>query len=86
MFAGRQVLSLTDSLFRNQRCEVLAKMTGWSMRTERDGACGRNKYDFEPHSYSDEELARIDDAYEREQPRGATPRYWGGRGGRRSAG
>ena len=76
VFAGRQVLSLTESLFRNQRHEVVAKETEWSMRTERDGARERNKYDFAPHSYSDEELARIDDAYEREQPRGATPRYW----------
>lgn len=76
VFAGRQVLSLTESLFRNQHGEVLAKEVEWSMRTERDGARERQKYDWEQHEYSDEELERIDEAYANERPRGAEPRYW----------
>ena len=76
VFAGRQVLSLTESLFRNQRGEVLAKEVEWSMRTERDGARERKKYDWEPHEYTSEELERIDEVYANERPRGAEPRYW----------
>ena len=76
VFAGRQVLALTESLFRNQHGEVLAKEVEWSMRTERDGARERNKYDWEQHEYTNEELERIDEAYANERPRGAEPRYW----------
>ena len=76
VFAGRQVLALTESLFRNQHGEVLAKEVEWSMRTERDGARDRRKYDWEPHEYSSEELERIDETYANERPRGAEPRYW----------
>ena len=76
VFAGRQVLALTENLFRNQHGEVLAKEVEWSMRTERDGARERGKYDWEPHEYSSEELERIDEAYANERPRGAEPRYW----------
>jgi len=76
VFAGRQVLTLTEHLFRNQRREVLAKMTEWSMRTERDAARERGKYDWTPHAWTDGELARIDEACARERPRGAETRWW----------
>ena len=76
VFAGRQVLALTENLFRNQHGEVLAKEVEWSMRTERDGARERGKYDWEPHEYTSEEIERIDETYANERPRGAEPRYW----------
>lgn len=75
-FAGRQVLALTETLFRNQRDEVVCKEIAWSMRTERDSARERKKYELQDRVLSDEELARIDEAYENELPRGANTRYW----------
>ncbi len=75
-FAGRQVLQMVETLFRNQRREVVAKMLGWRMRTERDAARERKTVFRESKVWSDDELAQIDEAYEPEQPRGAEPRYW----------
>ncbi len=47
------------------------------MRTERDTAREREKYEpVKQHSYTDEELERIDEVYAQEIPRGAEPRYW----------
>ena len=75
-FAGRQILQAQETLFRNQRQEVVAKMLGWRMRTERDSARGRKTYWRESHVWSAEEIERIEQAYAQEQARGAEPRYW----------
>jgi acyl dehydratase len=75
-FAGRQVLSFTESLYRNQRREVVAKEVSYGMRTERDTARDAGKYNIEPYVWSDREIEEIDAAYERERYRGAEPRYW----------
>jgi acyl dehydratase len=75
-FAGRQILQLGETLFRNQHGRVVAKALGSRMRTERDAARGRKAYWRDPHVWTPEELDRIDEAYENELPRGAEPRYW----------
>ena len=74
--AGRQVLTFTETIYRNQRGEVVCKRVGLGMRAERDAARDTGKYKYEPHVWTDEELAEIDALYEREKPRGAEPRYW----------
>ncbi len=76
-FTGsRQILQMVETLFRNQRHEVVAKMLGWRMRTERDAARERKSVFRESRVWSDEELAEIDEAYARETWRGPEPRYW----------
>ena len=73
---GRQILQMVETLFRNQRHEVVAKMLGWRMRTERDAARERKTVFRESKEWSDQELAEIDKAFEHESHRGAEPRYW----------
>ena len=75
-FAGRELLTLNETVYRNQDRKVVAKEAAWEMRTERDAARKMGKYEHEPQIYTDEELAAIDAAYEQERPRGAGPRYW----------
>ena len=74
--AGRQILSTTETVFYNQRGEVTCKQVTLRMRAERDNARETGKYKHDPHVWTDEELAEIDAAYEREKPRGGEPRYW----------
>ena len=75
-FAGRQILQHMESLYRNERREVVCKAVHWRMRTERDTARQRKSVFREPTAWSDDELARIDQAYADEVPRGAELRYW----------
>ena len=76
-FTGvRQILQIIETLYRNQRHEVVAKMLGWRMRTERDAARERKTVFRDSKEWSDQELQEIDDAYEAESHRGAEPRYW----------
>ena len=75
-FAGRQILQHMESLYRNQRREVVCKAVHWRMRTERNTAARRKNVFRSPTVWSGEELARIDAAYAAETPRGAEPRWW----------
>ena len=75
-FAGRQLLQMQETLFRNQRNEVVAKMIGWRVRAQRDEARQRETYFRDRHVCTPEEEERIDEAYEQEIPRGPEPRYW----------
>ena len=75
-FAGRELLTTRQNVFRNQRSEVVAKSATIEMRVERDAARETAKYQHQPHIYTDEELAAIDEAYEREGARGAESCYW----------
>lgn len=75
-FAGRQLLQLGETIFRNQHGRVVAKMLGSRMRTERDAARGRKTYWREPTEWTEEDLERVYQMYENEQARGAETRYW----------
>jgi acyl dehydratase len=74
--AGRQVLVYTETIYRNQHKDVVCKRLTLGMRAERDAARETGKYKYDPHIWTDEELAEIDAAYESERQRGAEPRYW----------
>jgi len=76
-FAGRAVHEWTAQVFRDERGSVLSGQYRLMIRTERTKARERKKYDaIQPHRYSDEQIAEIDEQYARERPRGAEPRWW----------
>src|SRR6202011_2539379 len=76
-FAGRAVHEWTGQVFRDEHGSVLSGQYRLMIRTERAKARERKKYDaIQPHRYSDEQIAEIDEQYAGERPRGAEPRWW----------
>jgi len=78
-FAQRAVHEWTAEVFAAAGGPVLAAQYRLMIRTERDKAEERGKYDdVEIRPYTDDELAAIDDVYatERDRRRGPLPRYW----------
>ena len=76
-FAGRAVHEWTAQVFREQDGPLLSAQLRLMIRTEREKAREKKKYDaVEPASYTDEELADIEAQYETERARGAEPRWW----------
>jgi acyl dehydratase len=76
-FAGRQFEQITELFYRNQRGEVLARQLSHSMRMERDTARQTGKYQgIQKKKWTGAELAEVWRGYEREEIRGAKPRYW----------
>ena len=76
-FAGRSVIQNDRNVKLNQRGEVVAVHRVLRVLTERRTAKDRGKYaDIEPASYSDADIAAIDDIYAAEIRRGAQPRFW----------
>jgi len=78
-FAARAVHEWTAEVFTAVGGPVLAAQYRLMIRTEREKAEERGKYrDVEIRPYTDEELARIDEAYASEiaRRRGAEPRWW----------
>lgn len=78
-FSGRLVLQSVETIYTNQRDEVIAKVVGWCTRHERRAAREAGKHGETPrHQYTDEELERIESVAlgERRQIRGREARYW----------
>ena len=76
-FARRSIKQTYRTTFADDAGGVVAEADSWCFRTERDTARERRAYAaVEPHRYGEAELARIRDAYRREEVRGATARYW----------
>ncbi|UCC60326.1 MAG: MaoC family dehydratase N-terminal domain-containing protein, partial [Dehalococcoidia bacterium] len=74
---GRQFLQTGKAIYYNQHGEVVAVQKRETMRIERGEAKERGKYQqITKYKYSEEELQRIDEAYDREEIRGANPRFW----------
>ncbi|MFO7280661.1 MAG: hypothetical protein C0P77_009680 [Thermoanaerobacterales bacterium] len=76
-FAGRAVHEWTGQVFREEEGPLLAAQYRLMIRTERDSAQQRRKYDdvrIEP--YTDEQIEEIERQYASERPRGALPRWW----------
>ena len=76
-FAGRAIHEWTAQVFRDDEGALLAAQYRLMIRTEREKARERKKYDdvvIEP--YTDDDLAAIDEHYGRERPRGSEPRWW----------
>ncbi len=74
---GRQFLQIGRAVYYNQRGEVVGTQGREAMRVERGAAKERGKYSqVTKYRYTQEELQRIDEAYEREEICGANPRFW----------
>lgn len=77
-FAGKKMFIQADEIrFFNQHDELVAVQHMPVIRAEREASKQSGKYSkIKKTTYTDEEIAEIDAEYRREQPRGATPRYW----------
>ena len=80
-FAGRSIQQTYHVDFHDEAGDLLATADTWCFRTDRDMAReSGTKYTerrAKTHKvYTDAELARIHELYEKEEIRGATPRYW----------
>ena len=76
-FAGRQILQIDESTYRDGEGNILATARNPSMRTERQTAQDKGKYaEIKPKVWSANELAEIDAELAEQHSRGATPRYW----------
>jgi acyl dehydratase len=76
-FAGRQILQIDESIYRDGNGNVLATARNPVMRTERQTAQDKGKYaSITPKVWTVDELAAIDDELAQQEPRGTMPRYW----------
>jgi acyl dehydratase len=76
-FAGRAVHEWSAEVFAASGGPVLSGQYRLMVRTEREKATERKKYDeIEIRPYTDDELAAIDATYAAERRRGPAPRWW----------
>ncbi|TDC72022.1 acyl dehydratase [Actinomadura sp. GC306] len=76
-FAGRSVVKVNRQVKMNQNAEVVGVYRTLVIYTERKKARERGKYkDIADPSYTDEDLAKIEEIYAAEQPRGSEVRYF----------
>jgi acyl dehydratase len=76
-FAGRAIHEWTAQVFRDETGAILSGQYRLMVRTEREKAREKKKYDaLELRPYTDDEITEIEAQYDREQPRGAQPRLW----------
>jgi hypothetical protein len=76
-FSGRTVIQVFATTFRNQEARLVATAKMWAVRTERHTAKEKAKYgNLTKHCYTEEELKAIEADYDREEIRGAHPRFW----------
>ncbi len=76
-FAGRSVISIMRTVKMNQRAEVVAIGRILAVYAARKKAKDKGKYaKTEAASYTNEDLAAIDEVYANEHVRGAEARYW----------
>jgi acyl dehydratase len=76
-FGGRSVIQVARTVKFNQFGEVVGVYRILRVLTERKTARERGKYsDIEPATYTEDELAAIEERYAQERRRGADPRYF----------
>ncbi|MBW8764560.1 MAG: MaoC family dehydratase N-terminal domain-containing protein, partial [Microbacterium sp.] len=76
-FAGRSVIQVSRDVKVNQRGEVVSVQRVLRVLAERKTARERGRNNtIEPASYTDEDIAKIDEIYASEQRRGADKRFW----------
>jgi acyl dehydratase len=76
-FAGRKVNRITRQVKMNQRGEVVAVYRYREIMTERKTAVKKGKYAaIEPAKYTDDDIAKIDELYAKDAPRGADSWYF----------
>ena len=76
-FAERSVLVTYAAVKMNQRAEIVAISRTLAIHVERKTAREKGKYAaIEPATYTDDDIAKLDEIYAAEEVRGATPRHW----------
>jgi hypothetical protein len=76
-FAGRAVHEWTAQVFRADDGTILSGQYRLMVRTEREKAREKKKYDTVALAdYTDEQIDEIEAQYERERARGPEPRWW----------
>ncbi|NNH70865.1 acyl dehydratase [Nocardia uniformis] len=76
-FAGRSVIVTHLHAQFNQRAEIVQTQRVITIHTERHESKKRSKYgSVEAASYTEEDIARIDEVYSAERPGGADPRWF----------
>lgn len=78
-FSGRMVMQYVESIYTNQRDEILCRALSYTARHERRASREKNKYkDVVQHTYTPDEIAEIDHKVltEPSRIRGAETRYW----------
>jgi acyl dehydratase len=76
-FAGRAIHEWTAQVFRDDDGTLLSGQYRLMVRTEREKAQEKKKYDtITVDAYTDEQIDEIEAQYEREGPRGPEPRWW----------
>ncbi|NWG53481.1 MAG: MaoC family dehydratase N-terminal domain-containing protein [Hydrogenophilaceae bacterium] len=76
-FAGRTVTQIRRDVKFNQRGEVVGVYKIRRILSERKSAAKKGKYaEIKPATYTDEDIARIDEIYANEKVRGAEKRFW----------
>ncbi len=76
-FAGRSFISTNREIHMNQNAEIVAISRTTSVMAERKAARDKKtNAAIEPASYKPEDIAKVDEIYAAEKPRGAEMRYW----------
>ena len=76
-FAGRSLIITRSQVQMNQRAEIVQIQRVITIHTERHESKKRKKYDaISPASYTESDIARLDEIYAAEERRGAQTRYW----------
>ena len=72
---GKMLTFTALTVYRNQRGEVVGQAEGWVFRSDRPTSQEQGKR-RPVATYTPEQLAAIRHAYDAEEIRGSTPRYW----------
>src|SRR5205823_14761672 len=76
-FAGRAAHEWTGQVFRDETGTLLSGQYRLMIRTERNKARSRAKYeDTEIKPYTDHQITEIESQYAAERPRGGEARWW----------
>jgi acyl dehydratase len=77
-YSARLVIQYVETIYTNQRDELVARVVGWCTRHQRRASRERGKYADVPkrHQYTEAELEAIDQQVLNESYQGSRPRYW----------
>ena len=77
-FAEEMVIDHYDNKYWNQKGDLVAKYHWWIIRIARAKAKEKGKYHgiTLPHSWTEDELKRVEEEVLSEEIRGSNPRYW----------
>jgi len=74
--AGRGVATYYSSVFHDEQERVIGHARSLTIRVERGATREKQKEKLEPQRWDEAGIKQIEEAYERETVRGASPRYW----------